>query len=509
MVTAVKDNGKLKTTEEVLSEIYKAGETPTKANLLAGSLNTVLFTPGNPLLSKPWLHHYLKTHCSWIFASCQLIANSAATAGVNVIPRLTEQNPEVSKGTKKFISALEAFLNIANPEQDFIEIYRQLHDDLAHHGKTYVAFEFLEDKPPFHVPVAMYRIDYRTIKAVRRDEYMTHFSINDNSRFKNDIVCYVQEIIGNFKTFIEPKGKKEGEMANLYNAPWIFGNGDNVRYFYPEQILEIQLDSSDTSPLDCLEYSLATEIAAQLYTFSYFKNSTKTGIILSMEEGSREDATRNKETLTNEFANPDSSWKPMLLLGGMKLVRESANTSDVQYLEIRKFNREECCAAMGTPPSLLGQENSKGSDKEEDKLSFEEETVRPRSELILNKLTKFFYKLFPEQANLFEIVPGVKGRSSLHLMKIAQLALMCGGTVNESRKLLGQAEYREEPLADQPWTAANLMPVTMIKEMLESKKAGSDAYKDNNPGGQPRNETVQNGKTGRTNEQRAGESNEP
>lgn len=509
MIKAVKDDGTLKSKEEILTEVFKAGDTPTKADLLTGSLNTVLFTPGNPLLSKPWLHHYLKTHCSWIFASCQLIANSAATAGVNIIPRITELIPEVARDTKKFIAALEAFLNIANPEQDFIEIYRQVHDDLAHHGKSYIAFEFLEDRPPFHIPVAMYRIDYRTIKAVRRNEFTSYFGIAENGRFKNDIICYVQELISDFKSFLEPKGKKEGEMPSLYNAPWIFGNGDNVRYFYPEQILEIQLDSADTSPLDCLEYSLATEIASQLYTFSYFKNSTKTGIILAMEEGSRDDAQRNKETLTNEFANPDSSWKPMLLLGGMKLVRESANTSDVQYLEIRKFNREECCAAMGTPPSLLGQENSKGSDKEEDKLSFEEETVRPRSELILNKITKYFYKLFPGQANKFEIVPGVKGRSSLHLMKIAQLQLMCGGTPNESRKLLGLPEYRGEDIAMQPFTAANLMPITMIEKMLDNKKAGPDAVKDNNPGGQPRNETVQNGKTGRTNEQRAGESNEP
>jgi hypothetical protein len=90
-------------------------------------------------------------------------------------------------------------------------------------------------------------------------------------------------------------------------------------------------------------------------------------------------------------------------------------------------------------------------------------------------------------------------------MKTAQIQLMCGGTINESRKLIGLPEYLDDEIANVPFSAANLMPVNLIKDMIQSKKVGPNPVKDNNPGGQPRDENVQGGRSGVNNEQRIGE----
>lgn len=483
-----------------MEEIVKADVTPRKSDVLnAGSkIGGGSFEPGKTFQLKAWMHEYLYSKISWIYRCANKIADTAVSLGVS--PKRVAS--EMGEGIEDFLEFLEIFFQDANTEDTFLSIYGQLHKDLSINGKAYLVFEFLEREPPFTIPIAMYRVDFRTIRPVRMDEYLNHFNTTDNCRYRNNIVFYVQEIIDNFQSLLEPLGKKADDIPTMFNAPWIFGNGANVRYFYPEQVIEFKLDSFGVSPLDTLEYSMGTEIAAQIYTYSYFKNATKTGMILSMEAGSVGDAKRNKEALKESYINADTAWETMLLVGGIKLVRDSANTSDVKYLEIREFNKEECCAAMGVPPSLIGDMKAKASDKEEDKLAFEEETVRPRSLLILNKLAKYLYNIFKEYKRKFELVPGIRGRSSLHLMKIAQMQLMCGGTPNESRELVGLPLVRKEDVADEIFSAANLVPISYLKQMMEQKQAGPNSLRDNNAGGQPRNENVQGDRSGKVNEQR-------
>lgn len=481
-------------------EVSKIDYTPYKGDLINSNIrkNGGMFEPGKSFQLKSWMHEYLYSKISWIYRCANKIADTAVSLGV--APKRVAN--EKGEGIEDFLEYLQVFFQDANTEDDFLTIYGQLHKDLAIHGKAYLVFEFIEREPPFTIPIAMYRVDFRTIKPIRMDEWMNHFNSDSKLRYRNNIVFYVQEVVSNFESLIEPIGKRADDVPTLFNAPWIFGSGANVRYFYPEQVIEFKLDSFGVSPLDTLEYSMGTEIAAQMYTYSYFKNSTKTGMILSMEAGSIGDAKRNKEALKESYINSDTAWETMLLVGGIKLVRDSANTSDVKYLEIREFNKEECCAAMGVPPSLIGDMKAKASDKEEDKLAFEEETVRPRSLLILNKLAKYLYNLFKDYKMKFELVPGIRGRSSLHLMKIAQMQLMCGGTPNESRELVGLSLKKDEETADEIFSAANLVPISYLKQMMEQKQAGPNSLRDNNAGGQPRNENVQGDRSGKVNEQR-------
>ena len=508
MISALKSDGiTVKTPQEVVeelseTELYKANITPTKSDLLT----QVKIDPRLPIFERSWLRHYLYSRISWIYGSAHLIANSASSAGVIPIPKAKRKN-KVEKDVEAFVDALNQFFAEVNIEQSFGEIYKQGHIDLATEGRTFLNFKFPEVDPPFSYPIALYHIDYRTIKAIRLDQFMSHFDIDKSTLpiemqgLRNPIIAYCQQVVEDLETFIEPIGKKAGEMPSLYNAPWIYGNPENVRYFHPDEILEIKLDSTGVSPLDPLEYSLATEIASQKYTYAYFKNSTKTGMVFALEQGTKADVARNKERLKEEYANPELAWQPMILFGNIRLVRDSANTSDVQYLNIRQFNREEVCATMGTYPSLLGQSSARGVDKEEDKSSFEEETVRPRSKLYLSQLTRRFYRLFPNMKGKFELVPGVKGRSSLHLMKIAQMQMMCGGTPNESRSLMGLPEDTKDELNNSPFVASNLVPINMLDEILTRDTIAPAVATDDNPG-QPRSENPQGGKSGRTNEQR-------
>jgi len=488
----------------IKSESTTVYQTPTKKELLERN-QTKIFSPDNLAINRDWTHHFLYSNVSWVFRCSQRIGNSAMSTGVSVLPVVNEDNPKVKRSTKYVIEGIKGLFAKPNKENTFEEIYKQIHEDLSTHGTSYIIWEFLEKEPPFRTPIAFYRADYRTIRPVRRNEFIEFFGLNDNTLYTNDIIYYCQEIVYDLKSFLEPKGKLAPQMKRtLYNAPWIKGSGNNVRYFYPEQVMEISLNAAGVSPLDTLVYPLATELAAQQYTYSYFKNGTKTGMILALKNGTKPQAEDIRAKIMDSYTNPDTAWRPMVLLGDLNLVRESANTSDVQFLDIRKFTKEEVCAAMGVPSSLVSETAGK-ANKEEDELSFEVNTVRPMSLTILGKFLLFFINLYPEQRGLIDIVPGVEGKASLHLMKTAQIQLMCGGTINESRKLIGLPEYLDDEIANVPFSAANLMPVNLIKDMIQSKKVGPNPVKDNNPGGQPRDENVQGGRSGVNNEQRIGE----
>lgn len=502
MVNVANEEGKIKSTEDLIEEINIA-----KASAITPTQNElVLF---NGMRNKQdWIYQWQYEKVTWIYSSAQLIANSAISSGYKIIPNADVNNngqsdtEDALAKPNEFIKSLELLFDHVNSEQSFLEIYKQIHLDLAIAGKAYIIFDYLEDKPPFNIPIAMYRADFKTMKPIYLWDFLEYKDVKaeDYKRYKNKIIGWSQDVIDNLEGFIEKKGQ-ESPPSDF--PSWLWNGGANTRFFYPDQVLEIKLDASGTSPLDCLEYSVATELAAQLYTYAYFKNGTKAGIILSMEKGTASDAKLNKEWIKSEYASPENAWYPMLLLGGIKLVRESANTSDVKYLEIRAFNREECCAAMGTYPSLIGAgSNSNTANREEDKLSFESETVRPREILILSKIQRHLEKIFPDQSGKFKIVPGIKSRASLHLIKVAQMQTMFGGTINEARGLIGLPLDKSNKIYDKPMIAVNLLPAEIASEKVTANNLGSKSSKDNNPGGQNRNENVQGGKSGVMNEQR-------
>ena len=522
MISTLKQTGlkvKVKKTKEIIqdkieSEILKANITPKKSEVLSrgndGGYPHFLFSFNNPYVSRSWVNNFLYQNVSWVYACSNYTANAAANSGYSFVAKKKRGEKKPSNRVTTFLRSMEDLFENANIEQDFGEIYKQLHNDLSHNGKAYIIVDFLRDKPPFKTPIALYRADYRTMRPIRLYAWGEYAGIDPKyyKGYKNRIIAYAQELLdGNdYETFIEPLGKASSKIKDLNknNLPlWRISRTSNVTYFYPEQVIEIKLDAQGTSPLDSLEYSLATEISAQQYTYAYFRNSTKPGIILSMEKGTREQALMNKQWLKDEYSNPESAYDPMFLLGGVKLVRESASTGTVQFLDIRKFVRDEVCSSMGVDPQLLSGEGNAG-DKEESKRSFEENTVTPRSKLILGKFTRHFNKIFPDMKGRWELIPGVKGRSSLHLLNIAQKMGMAGATVNEMRGLIGLPE-KEGEVYDMPMLAVNTMPAELMPDMILSgskSEGGSSQAKDNNPAGQPSMKRPQDDKAGIYNEQR-------
>jgi hypothetical protein len=501
------NNGKIKDTDTIIKEVneptqpdyqddpFSFLEKAFPESPYVGNENTLaipnFLIRGSNGTRKPFLFQYLFDKITWIGSGATKIGDSAVQSGCEIlnakkgvaVDRKSDDLPVVQKIKNLFLDP--------NSKQKFPQIYKQLIMDLTINSKAYVIFDFLEDSPPFKNPIAMYRADFRCIRPIYLQDYLQNngYSLEQSLEYKNRIVAWSQESIFGLESFEEKLGRTSTPV------PWIVGTGIGVRYFYPEQVMEIKLNATGTSCLEALEDSISTEIAAKKYTYAYFKNATKTGAVYSMEKGTSADAETNKKWLQNNYSSPAGAWKPLFLLGGVKMVASGANVSDVQYLEIRRFIKEECCDALGIPYGMFG------SASEEDKENFENDAVSPKEIVVCDAFQKHLEEIFYTDKGRFIIQPGTKGRVTQRTAKIAQVQTMAGGTINEGRILMKKPPIAGNALYDEPVLVSNLMPVSLLEKTIDAKNAGPTVVRDNNPG-QRRKENIQGGKSGIVNEQR-------
>jgi HK97 family phage portal protein len=192
------------------------------------------------------------------------------------------------------------------------------------------------------------------------------------------------------------------------------------------------------SPLEALDMSLATDISAAKYNEAYFRNGAKAGMVFSLAAASEPEIRRNKEWLANEYTKPENAHKPMLLLGNVALIRDGNKAqTDMDFIQLRRFTREEVCAVYSVPlskilhdPSLSGSQAGKMSDD----MTFRSDTVGPLQTRVYETFNRqFIRREFPGFPYL---IPPRQEKIRLDLLEAAKSLVQVGGTGNEARAIL-------------------------------------------------------------------------
>lgn len=108
------------------------------------------------------------------------------------------------------------------------------------------------------------------------------------------------------------------------------------------------------SPLEPLRRTLENEDAARRATSAFWRNGARPGVAL-MHPGqlSREAGLRLKANWDELAAGPDKTGMSVVLEEGMKPEKFTLTAEEAQYIETRKLNREEVCAAYDVPPPVV------------------------------------------------------------------------------------------------------------------------------------------------------------
>jgi hypothetical protein len=193
--------------------------------------------------------------------------------------------------------------------------------------------------------------------------------------------------------------------------------------------------------------------------------------------------------------------KMTLLDGGMSWEKVGVPPDEAQFIETRKFNREQIAAIFGVPPHFLGISEESRANMEQRALEFLVFVLKPW----LNKWEQAInIKLFPRSgrnAGRFYSrfnTTNFERATYADLLKGVQMGRYAGlYTVDEGRALLGEQPYSEKQFkSDRPgdklWQPVNMIVVN--EESVKGTQPASAAEDDGKGKGQGGND--QNGGNG-------------
>ncbi len=141
---------------------------------------------------------------------------------------------------------------------------------------------------------------------------------------------------------------------------WTFDNGKTVLRDIPRTDLVIfKTFNPDSltrgmSPLEPLRATLENEWNARTATSAFWKRGARPGTYLMHPKNLSEQAqARLKKQVDEVMSGAQNTGSTMLLEEGMEPKPMTLSAEEAQYIETRKLNREEVCAAYDMPPPAV------------------------------------------------------------------------------------------------------------------------------------------------------------
>lgn len=129
--------------------------------------------------------------------------------------------------------------------------------------------------------------------------------------------------------------------------------------FLPEEVWHDKLPNPfdfwrGMSPLAVAALAARTDFAAGAYMKGIMENNADAGLIVRTD---KQLDPRQREQLLSALRERKSragtADRPLLLWSGAEVIQPKLSSSDLQFLENRKFSRSEICAAFGVPEEIV------------------------------------------------------------------------------------------------------------------------------------------------------------
>jgi phage portal protein BeeE len=171
--------------------------------------------------------------------------------------------------------------------------------------------------------------------------------------------------------------------------------------FLPEEVIHDFLPNPHLywrgmSPLSVALLAAQTDFASAHFMKGLMLNNADAGVIVRTEQQlSPEQREQMLAVLRERKASAGTADRPLLLWGTTEVIRPTLSSADLQFMENRKMNRQEICAAFfRIPQSLVGfSEDANRSIAQAERLNFIENSITPlctRLEAALEPVVKSF-----------------------------------------------------------------------------------------------------------------------
>lgn len=173
---------------------------------------------------------------------------------------------------------------------------------------------------------------------------------------------------------------------------WHYTNADtsrqlDTRYFLPGEVIHIRRPNPfdfwrGLSPLTVAHLAASADYASAQFHKGLMLNNADTGLVVTTDQ-QPDEAQRDAmlAALRERKRRAGTADRPLFLWGGAKVEKPSVSSADLQFLENRKFNRQEICAVFGVPQEVIGfTEDANRSVSDSARLNFIENTCAPLGE---------------------------------------------------------------------------------------------------------------------------------
>ena len=221
-------------------------------------------------------------------------------------------------------------------------------------------------------------------------------------------VCEDLLLFGN--SYLEKVKTANGDLAELYTLDGtitrtrVDGHGLILGYeqdsgagvrFEPEDVGLFRLSTKGgsvlgTSPLNSLILTVEADLHAQKYNLAFLKNGARPRGIFGSKSATKEQIRRNREYMKTEAGGSQNAGKDLFLEGDVEYKELQKTPQDIQFLDLRRLNREEILSVYGVPPSKIGiieSGNIGGGSGDSQDTTFKQEVVKPMQRRIASRYT--------------------------------------------------------------------------------------------------------------------------
>lgn len=272
---------------------------------------------------------------------------------------------------------------------------------------------------------------------------------------------------------------------------WSYGpmaTGANSIEYPDSVILHFKLDDPEDdaqglSPLHSLQRTVATDIYAMEYNGTFFENSAQTGTIFIVKTSTGEEARRNREWLEANYVGTKNAHRPILLEGDVDVRRSVASSVEMQYMDGRRFNRQEICILLEMDEVRLGMfEDASGTAANTAIQAWHSDVIYPRQQIIEDEINnKLILSIFGWNDVLFNHEDG-DPRRKLENADVMDKNLKSGRqSLNEQRSEMGLSPIDGGDIHFL-LTPAGAIPYRMLADVAENQFRTDDPE---DPDGEP------------------------
>jgi HK97 family phage portal protein len=198
------------------------------------------------------------------------------------------------------------------------------------------------------------------------------------------------------------------------------------------------------SPIEANKQSIGLARGADRFAGTYLKNFSVPPVVISTDHAIKpEDKTRMRD---NFEANVSGANRHRVLIAdnGLKVEPLHISAEDMQFLESRKFTRQELANVFGVPGTMLDLEKTSMASAEQSSLDFAQNTLSPWCKKIESE---FEHKLLGKNSGMsiqFDLSQRLRGDYKSLTDGLATLRNWGFVTINDGRKILGLNEVGPE-----------------------------------------------------------------